>query len=145
MIDISAKRSVCRSATASGTIHLKKGTIDAIRSKHVKKGDVLEVARVAGIQAVKRASELIPHCHPITIEACEVWFEIAEGCVIVHCRVKAEAKTGVEMEALTGVSICLLTIWDMVKSLEKDDQGQYPDTRITDIIVNEKIKGPGDE
>lgn len=140
MIDISGKESVPRMATASGKIHLKRESIDAIRGGKVKKGDALETAKVAALQAVKRTHELIPHCHQINVEECEVWFDIEDEAIVVHCRVKANYKTGVEMETLVGVSVALLTVWDMVKYLEKDENGQYPTTRIMDISVTEKIK-----
>jgi cyclic pyranopterin phosphate synthase len=141
MIDISGKESVPRSAVASGKIHLKKESIAAVREKKVKKGDALEVAKVAALQAVKRTHETIPHCHQINVEECDVWFDVEDEAIIVHCRVKAHYKTGVEMEALVGVSVALLTIWDMVKYLEKDENGQYPKTSISDIQVKEKVKG----
>jgi len=140
VIDISGKESVPRMATASGKIHLKRESIDAIRGGKVKKGDALETAKVAALQAVKRTHELIPHCHQINVEECEVWFDIEDEAIVVHCRVKANYKTGVEMETLVGVSVALLTVWDMVKYLEKDENGQYPTTRIMDISVTEKIK-----
>ena len=140
MIDISGKESVPRMATASGKIHLKRESIKAIRGGKVKKGDALQTAKVAALQAVKRTHELIPHCHQINIEECEVWFDVEDEAIVVHCRVKANYKTGVEMETLVGVSVALLTIWDMVKYLEKDENGQYPTTRIMDISVKEKVK-----
>jgi cyclic pyranopterin phosphate synthase len=140
VIDISGKKSVPRMATASGKIHLKRESIDAIRGGKVKKGDALETAKVAALQAVKRTHELIPHCHQINIEECDVRFDVEDEAIVVHCRVKAHYKTGVEMETLVGVSVALLTIWDMVKYLEKDENGQYPTKRIMDISVKEKVK-----
>lgn len=142
MIDISRKDIVLRTATASGKIYLKKESVDAIRERKVKKGDVLETAKVAALCAVKRTHELIPHCHQLCIEECDVWSDLADDSVTVHCRVKAHYKTGVEMEALVGATAALLTIWDMLKHLEKDESGQYTSTRITEVIVNEKIKTP---
>ncbi len=105
-----------------------------------KKGDPFPVAEVAGILAAKRVSELIPLCHPIPLTKVDVSFRIGEDHVEARCRVVADYKTGVEMEALTGVTVALLTLWDMVKYLEKDEEGQYPTTRITEVRVVEKRK-----
>jgi len=140
MIDITEKKDVTRMAKASGAIRLKKETVDQIREGKIKKGDVLEAARISALLAVKKTPEMIPHCHPIPITNIKVDFEILDEEIKVIVEVKAIAKTGVEMEALTGVSAALLTIWDMTKYLEKDEEGQYPDTEITDIRVVEKIK-----
>ncbi len=141
MVDISPKTVVHREAEAVGRILLKPETLRAIKEKTVKKGDPLTVAEVAALQAVKRTSELIPLCHPIPVTGINIDFTLGETHIDVRCRVKADYKTGVEMEALTGVAIALLTIWDMVKYLEKDEEGQYPHTRIADIRVVEKLKG----
>jgi len=140
MIDITKKRDVRRTAKASGVIRLRKETVNQIREGKIKKGDVLETAKIAAMLAVKKTPELIPHCHPIPITGIDVNFKISDEEIKVVVEVIATAKTGVEMEALTGVSTALLTIWDMTKYLEKDDKGQYPDTEITDIRVVEKIK-----
>jgi len=141
MIDISGKRDVYREASAEGVIKLKPETIKRIREYRVEKGDVLTVTRVAVIQAVKKTPELLPLCHNIPITHVDVDFEyIGEDRLKVVVRVKSTAKTGVEMEALTGVSIALLNIWDMVKKYEKDDMGQYPYTWIEYIRVIEKKK-----
>ena len=141
MVDISNKTPVLRVARARGTIVLKSTTIDVIKGGNVKKGDVFETAKIAGMLAVKRTPELIPHCHPIPIEGVDFSFHMHGNRIDVECEVKAHYKTGVEMEALTGVSVALLTIWDMVKYLEKDENGQYPMTQIKDIEVLEKKKG----
>ena len=141
MIDISEKPTVKRKAISKGEIKLKKETIKAIKEKKVKKGDVFTVARVAGLNAVKNTSMLIPMCHPVPVSAVDIDFDVRENSIICVCEVKAEYKTGVEMEALTGVTVALLTIWDMVKYLEKDEKGQYPETRITNVEVVEKMKG----
>lgn len=143
MIDISGKGDVRREAEASGSIRLTPGSIDAVRKGTVKKGDALEVARVAGILAVKRTHEIIPHCHPIPVEGCEIRFDVHDDSIRVHCRVRARYRTGVEMEALTGVSAALLALWDMLKYLEKDASGQYPRTSIEGVRVDEKLKAPG--
>lgn len=141
MVDITEKPVVYREATARGFIRLRKETIEAIREGRVPKGDVLNVARTAAIQAVKRTWDLLPLCHPIPITSVSVDFNVREDGVEVTVTVKATSKTGVEMEALTGASIALLTVWDMVKALEKDEEGQYPYTSIQEIKVVEKIKG----
>jgi cyclic pyranopterin phosphate synthase len=141
VIDISGKEGVPRMAVASGKIRLKRESIKAIRGGKVKKGDALETAKVAALQAVKRTHELIPHCHQINVEECDVGFEVEDEAIVDHCRVKAHYKTGVEMETLVGVSVALLTVWDMVNYLEKDKKGQYPSTEITEIRVEEKVKG----
>jgi len=141
MVDIGKKEVVRRKAVASGKIMLSEKSIDAIRSGTVKKGDVLEAAKIAAIQAVKSTPDIVPYCHPIPIESIQVEFKIAEDSLTCAVEVNAHYKTGVEMEALTGVSAALLTVWDMVKYLEKDEKGQYPSTRITDIKVVTKEKG----
>lgn len=141
MIDISGKKEVPREAVAAGSIFLGESSMRAIRSGEVRKGDVLMAARIAAIQAVKATPDMLAFCHPLPIEGVEVDFDdLGEGFEC-RCMVKARYRTGVEMEALTGVSLALLTIWDMVKYLEKDDDGQYPGTRIADIRVVSKRKG----
>lgn len=140
MIDISEKEVITREAKAKGSIKLKQNTIELIKSNSIEKGDVFTVAKIAAIQAVKNTSSILPLCHPIQIEHVEVNIEIKDCEVEVIVLVKANAKTGVEMEALTGVMVALLTIWDMVKKYEKDESGQYPETLIKDIKVIEKIK-----
>ena len=104
------------------------------------KGNVLATARIAATMAVKDTSRIIPMCHPIPVGSIRVEFEEAESYIEATVQVKTVGKTGVEMEALTGVSVALLTIWDMVKSAEKDENGQYPSTRIDGISVVEKKK-----
>jgi cyclic pyranopterin phosphate synthase len=141
MVDISKKNVIPRTAEAIGRIVLKKQTVRAIRSGKVKKGDPLAAAEIACIQAVKRTPDLIPLCHNIPIGSVNADFTVGETWVEARCRVTAIYKTGVEMEALTGVSIGLLTIWDMVKYLEKDKEGKYPSTMIAEIRVTEKRKG----
>jgi len=141
MIDVGQKPDVQRTATAKGEIRLKPSTIELIKKGKTKKGDVLSAAQLAAIMAVKKTPEFIPLCHPIPITRVDVDFEIEEGRVTCHCSVCAHYKTGVEMEALCGVTAALLTIWDMTKYLEKDENGQYPTTRIESIEVVEKVKG----
>ena len=141
MVDISGKGDVVREAVASGKIYLRPTTLTAIREGTVVKGNVLATARVAATLSVKKTPNLIPMCHSIPINAISVDFSDGERFIEASVRVKSAGKTGVEMEALTGVSVALLTIWDMVKSAEKDADGQYPVTRIEDIRVIEKRKG----
>ncbi|UCH57949.1 MAG: cyclic pyranopterin monophosphate synthase MoaC [Candidatus Bathyarchaeota archaeon] len=141
MIDVSRKEAVHREAEAVGRVVLKSGTMEAIKEKRVKKGDPLPAAEIACILAVKKTPELIPLCHPIPITSVNAEFELGEDYVEARSMVTADYKTGVEMEALTGVTVALLTIWDMVKYLEKDEAGEYPTTAITDVRVVRKRKG----
>jgi len=141
MVDISGKGDMIREALAAGKIYLRPATFAAIRTGTIVKGNVLATARVAATLAVKNAPALIPMCHAIAISAISVDFSDGDGYIEACVRVKSTGKTGVEMEALTGISVALLTIWDMVKSAEKDADGQYPVTRIEDIRVIEKRKG----
>lgn len=121
MVDVSGKQDTSRTAIAKGRILVNDAVMNAIVNKEVKKGDVLGVARVAGIMAVKRTWELIPMCHPLMIQKCSIDFEIDQknNSITVISTVKVEGKTGVEMEALTGVQISLLTIYDMCKAIDK--------------------------
>ncbi|MDW5550168.1 MULTISPECIES: cyclic pyranopterin monophosphate synthase MoaC [Methanosarcina] len=141
MVDVSEKREVPRLARAAGDIILSEETVEKIRTGDVEKGNVFATARVAAILAIKKTPEIIPMCHQIPITAIDVDFEIGKGMISVEVKVRTVGKTGVEMEALTGVSAALLTIWDMVKSVEKDESGNYPNTSIQNIRVLEKIKG----
>ena len=140
MIDVSEKPAVNRKAEATGTILLSPKTIEEIKAGRIRKGDPLPVAEVAGLNAAKQTHLLVSHCHQIPLDMVRVDFEISENSIKARCKVYAQARTGVEMEALVGVSMALNTMWDMVKYLEKDEQGQYPSTRITDIRVVEKKK-----
>jgi cyclic pyranopterin phosphate synthase len=140
MVDVGAKEDVLRIAKASGTIRLTKKTMDLIRSGNVKKGNVLATARIAAIQGVKRTWDMIPLCHQIPITGIDADFSMGEDTIIATVEVRSVGKTGVEMEALTGVSMGLLTIWDMVKAVEKDETGNYPETKISDIVVLSKTK-----
>lgn len=121
MVDVSEKNITKRVATAKGKIYVNKAVIDAIVNNEVEKGDVLGVARVAGIMGVKRTSEFIPMCHPLMITKCSIDFNIDEDNNYIEaiCTAKVNGKTGVEMEALTGVNIALLTIYDMCKAIDK--------------------------
>ncbi|ETA68181.1 cyclic pyranopterin monophosphate synthase subunit MoaC [Methanolobus tindarius DSM 2278] len=140
MVDISKKDIIVRKAIASGEIVLNDATIEKIRSGSVEKGNVFSTARVASILAVKKTPELIPMCHQIPITKVDVDFSIHGNIVRATVEVRSVGKTGVEMEALTGVSVALLTVWDMVKSAEKDETGNYPATGIQNIKVLEKVK-----
>lgn len=141
MVDIGGKGSVKRIATAEGSLRLKKSTLQAISANRVKKGDVITASKLAGIQAAKGTSQLLPLCHQIPLTAVELELVIDDGKLICRCKVSAEYKTGVEMEALVGVATALLNAWDMVKYLEKDTHGQYPGTEISGIKVTSKMKG----
>ncbi|MEX2706508.1 MAG: cyclic pyranopterin monophosphate synthase MoaC [Candidatus Freyrarchaeum guaymaensis] len=140
MADISGKEDVLRIAHAKGTIKLKPETIQRIREKTLGKGDVITAAQIAGVLAAKKTPEIIPLCHPIPITKVDVQLSIGEGEVTVESTVRTLGKTGVEMEALVATSAALLTVWDMVKPYEKDEEGQYPDTVIEGIRVVSKIK-----
>ena len=141
MVDVTEKPIVMREAEAAGKIFLSQTTIQEIKDRKIKKGDPLQVAEVAAMNSAKQTHLLIPHCHQIPLDTVAVDFRIAADHIEATCRVKAQARTGVEMEALVGVSIALNTLWDMVEYLEKNNQGQYPLTAITDIRVIKKVKG----
>ncbi|MBN1785511.1 MAG: cyclic pyranopterin monophosphate synthase MoaC [Candidatus Methanofastidiosa archaeon] len=140
MVDISKKERSIRTAVAKGGIRLKASTLDLIAADGIKKGNVMAAAQLAGIMAAKRTSELIPLCHQIPLESVNVDLEVRDGRIEATCTVKTTFGTGVEMEALQGVTEALLTIWDMTKAAEKDECGQYPHTRIEDIHVERKEK-----
>lgn len=122
MVDVSGKPVTTRTAVAQGNIRVSREIIAAVEGHTVKKGDVLGVATVAGILGAKQTSSLIPMCHPLAINKCSVDFEIdREGGVITAvCTVSIDGKTGVEMEALTGVTVALLTVYDMCKAIDKE-------------------------
>jgi len=141
IVNIGQKPVVERRATARGRVVLQPETKAAISHGLIKKGDVLEASTIAAVQAVKDTPRIVPHCHPIPLEGTEVnwtWDGSSLWCTVT---VSAHYKTGIEMEALTGVAAGLLCVFDMVKSLEKDVDGQYPVARITDLEVVEKFKG----
>jgi cyclic pyranopterin monophosphate synthase len=141
MVDVSAKPEVFREATAKGTIKLKPTTINLIKEGKTAKGDPLYTAKIAGILAAKKTSELVPLCHPLPLTNVEVEAQVVgNSAVEVTATVKTKAQTGVEMEALTAVSVALLTVWDMTKQYEKDAQGQYPSTVIENVHVVSKVK-----
>ena len=141
IVEIGSKDVVERRASATVVLNLSEASAQAIQNKTVKKGDVLEASTIAAIQAVKETPRIVPHCHPIPLEGCKVqwsWEGFTLRCTV---HVSAHYKTGIEMEALTGVCAGLLCALDMVKSIEKDADGQYPNTSISDIEVLEKFKG----
>ena len=122
MVDVSHKQDSVRQATVSVKVLLNEKTFELIQSNNLKKGDVLTVAKIAGIQAAKKTSELIPLCHQIALEQVEIEFELDDekADIIIKSTVKCSAQTGVEMEALTACSITALTIYDMLKAVQKD-------------------------
>lgn len=136
MADVSEKDVTVRTASAVGAIHVSKEVMDAVCGHTVKKGDVLSVARVAGIMAAKQTWSLIPMCHPLCIRKCSIDFELDMGKTEIRAvsTVKVEEKTGVEMEALTAVTVALLTIYDMCKGIDKRMQ-------ITDVHLLTKAGG----
>ena len=140
MVEIGEKPDVLRIAKARGVIRLRESTVQRILNGEIKKGDVVSVAQLAAIMAVKKTPEIVPLCHPIPITGVDVNFSFEESRVIVEVEVRSVGKTGVEMEALTGVSAALLAVWDMVKAYEKDEKGEYPYTVIEEIKVLKKIK-----
>jgi len=121
MVDVADKAETHRVAVAGGSIRMRTETFELVRSGTAKKGDVLGVARVAGIQAAKRTSELVPLCHPVPLTSVSVEFTLDEAGARVECRATVEctARTGVEMEALTAVQVALLTIYDMCKAVDR--------------------------
>ena len=138
MVDVSDKAETARVAVARGAILLAPETIELLRNESVPKGDVLGAARIAGIMAAKKTSELIPLCHPLAITKAEVSLEVLDDRVEIESRVSITGKTGVEMEALTAVSVAALTIYDMVKAVDKG-------AVITDIRLISKTGGKSGE
>jgi cyclic pyranopterin monophosphate synthase len=135
MVDVGGKEVTLRSARASGVVRMSAATQKLIRDKSVAKGDVLEVARLAGIMAAKRTDELIPLCHGLPVDAVSIDFDFPDHVsVSIEATVKVTARTGVEMEALTAVSVAALTIYDMCKSADQD-------MTIGDIRLEEKQGG----
>ncbi len=135
MVDVSGKSVVLRQAVARGEILLNKATLRLVRSNKIAKGNVLATARVAGILAAKKTGDLIPLCHPLAITHCDVEFQFPKGAnrIVIIASTKIVARTGVEMEALTAVSVAALTIYDMCKAVDKQ-------MKITEIRLVSKIK-----
>lgn len=119
MVDVGGKKIVRREALASGAIYLQKETLALVRENRVKKGDVLSVARIAAIAGAKKTWDLVPLCHNIPIDKIDVWFTVGDDRIDIRARAVCHAKTGIEMEALTAVSIAALTIYDMCKAVDK--------------------------
>jgi len=140
MVDVTNKADVYREAEAEGFIKLRPQTLKRIREGEVEKGDVFSTTNIAAIMAAKKTPELLPLCHPIPLTNVSVHIDVEDEGVRVRTLVKAVGKTGVEMEALVATAVALLNIWDMVKKYEKDENGQYPHTEITNIRVRSKIK-----
>ena len=134
MVDVSAKAVTAREASAAGRVLLSVAAVSALRSGEVPKGDALAVARIAGIQAVKRTPELIPLAHPIAVHGVEVDLTVVDAGVEVVATVRTADRTGIEMEALTAVAVAALTVIDMVKAVDKH-------ARITDVRVTAKSGG----
>jgi cyclic pyranopterin phosphate synthase len=133
MVNVGAKPVQWRRAMATGKLICQPATIRALKRNALPKGDVLTVAQIAGIQAAKRTSELIPLCHPLGLSCVEVSFKVRKTAIEIFCTAETSAQTGVEMEALTGVSVAALTLYDMCKAVDKT-------MRIADICVVKKIK-----
>lgn len=134
MVDVSSKEVTDREALAAGSVVMSSSTADLVFERRLNKGDALEVARIAGIMAAKKTSELIPLCHPLAIAAVEMSFERSERGVEVTALVRTSERTGVEMEALSAVSVAALTIYDMVKGTERG-------VAITDLRLLRKSGG----
>lgn len=134
MVDVTAKDVTQREAIAAGLVRMSSSTAELVFERRLDKGDALEVARIAGIMAAKKTSELVPLCHPIALGAIEVVFERASEGVEIQAVVRTAERTGVEMEALTAVSVAALTIYDMVKGTERA-------VEITDVRLLKKSGG----
>ena len=136
MVDVADKKVTVREAIATGAVHMRSDVLRLIINGQMPKGDVLAAARLAGIMAAKKTSDLIPLCHPLPIVSVKVEFTSVEaaGTIAIEARVKVEAKTGVEMEALTAVSVAALTIYDMCKAVDKS-------MVISDICLQKKTGG----
>ena len=133
MVDVSAKPQSLRIAIATGKIKIKRATANAISRHRIGKGNVFATAQIAGIQAAKRTAELIPLCHPLPLSNVEIDFQMKGGAVNATCSARTTAQTGVEMEALAGVAIALLTIYDMCKAIDKEME-------ISDVHLVKKTK-----
>jgi cyclic pyranopterin monophosphate synthase len=133
---------VYRRAVVSGELKVRPATARAIREGTVRKGDPVAAGELAGLLAMKRTPDLIPHCHPVPLTGSRVEIRVRGRTVRVEAEAEAIYRTGVEMEALVGASIALLTVWDMVKYLEKDASGGYPATRLGPVVVVSKEKRP---
>ena len=142
MVDVGSKPTTARRAVARGEIRLTTSTVEAISADEVAKGDVLATARIGAIQAVKHTWETIPLCHQIPITNVDTEFVVESDHVELTVAVETTGTTGCEMEALEGVTTGLNVVWDMVKAAEKDDDGSYPETAVTNVEVVSKTKRP---
>jgi cyclic pyranopterin monophosphate synthase len=140
-VDVGGKPEILRRATAAGELSLAPATRAAIRRRAVAKGDPIAAGELAGLLAMKRTSELIPHCHAVRLTASRVDLAVSRRGVSVRAEATAVDRTGVEMEALVGATVALLAVWDMVKYLEKSPRGLYPRTRLGPVRVVAKEKG----
>lgn len=137
---LAGKPTTHRRAVVEGSLVLSERSRKAIAERQVEKGDPCEAGSLAGLSAMKRTSDLIPHCHLVPMTGSTVEVEPTDEGVRVRAEAEAEWTTGVEMEALVGATVALLTVWDMVKYLEKDARGQYPSTSLGPFRVVEKSK-----
>jgi cyclic pyranopterin phosphate synthase len=139
MVDVTDKPPTARMAKAAGTVHMSRTTFDLIQQQQVKKGNVLETARIAGVMAAKKTAELIPMCHPLHITHVQVDFcpDAEKTCIGIEASVRTIDSTGVEMEALTAVAVAGLTVYDMCKSYDKE-------MTLTDIRLLQKAGGKSD-
>ncbi len=140
-VDVGEKPEVARRAVATGELSLRPSTRAAVRRGGVGKGDPIAAGEVAGLLAMKRTSELIPHCHVVRLTGARVDLAVSRRGVSVRAEASALDRTGVEMEALVGATVALLTVWDMVKYLEKNPRGLYPRTRLGPVRLVAKSKG----
>ncbi|MGI0055039.1 MAG: cyclic pyranopterin monophosphate synthase MoaC [Thermoplasmata archaeon] len=138
---VGSKPAVARRAVAVGRLTLRPATVRSVRAHTVSKGDPIVAGELAGLLAMKRTSDLIPHCHVVPLTGSSVSIVAEPGGVRVTAEAGALGPTGVEMEALVGATIALLTVWDMVKYLEKDARGLYPATALGPVRVTVKTKG----
>ncbi|HDR53298.1 MAG TPA: cyclic pyranopterin monophosphate synthase MoaC [archaeon] len=145
MKNISAKPVVHRRAVAEGRLELSQESAEMILQNAVGKGDVHQTARLAAVQAVKATPVVVFECHPITITSVEIHTELKDRTFLARVAVEALDRTGCELEALNGVLMALLNVWDLVKPYEKDSRGLYPLTRIRDVRVVEKTKKAPEE
>ncbi len=143
--DVGGKPRIARQAVAVGELALSPGTRRAVRTGRVAKGDPVAAGELAGMLAMKRTSELIPHCHLVALTSSRVEIRASPRGVRVRAEASTVDRTGVEMEALVAATVALLTVWDMVKYLEKDDRGLYPRTVLGPVRVLAKRKGAARE
>ena len=137
MVDVGDKEVSDRRALARAVVRMSPATLDAVRRGDAPKGDVIGTARIAGIQAAKRTAELVPLCHPLPLSFVDVSAEVGEGAVVLTAEARTSARTGVEMEAMTAAAVAALTVYDMVKGLERG-------VEIVEVVLLEKSGGRHD-